>query len=63
MTQRHRLAHTKPVKEANLKKTHFLREISKSMHIKKVAKKIFFATRLVAFVGLDSIVAIYSIVF
>ena len=36
---------------ANINKTHFLREISKSMHIKKVAKKYFFATSLAASVG------------
>ena len=38
--------------EGNLnKKTHFLREISKSMYIKKVAKNIFFATSLAASLG------------
>ena len=32
-------------------KTHIFREISKSMHIKKVAKNIFFANSLAASVG------------
>ena len=38
-------------KRKNLNKTHFLREIFKSMHIKKVAKNIFFANSLAASVG------------